>query len=102
VDFKALRDAGAVVVNGSQGHWVQGFDVSAGGFIHYGVGNLFFGDQEGVGTHQTFVDRHAFYDGRYLGAELRSAFIQDYSQPRPMTPAERAQLLKTLFAATGY
>jgi poly-gamma-glutamate synthesis protein (capsule biosynthesis protein) len=101
-DFKALRDAGAVVVNGSQGHHVQGFDVSAAGFIHYGTGNLFFGDQEGVGTHQTFVDRHAFYDGHYLGSDLRSAFIENYSQPRPMKPDERASLLKTLFAATGY
>jgi poly-gamma-glutamate synthesis protein (capsule biosynthesis protein) len=101
-DFKALRDAGAVVVNGSQGHHVQGFDVSANGFIHYGTGNLFFGDQEGDGTHQTFVDRHAFYDGQYLGVDLRSAFIQNYSQPRPMTPDERAKLLKTLFASTGY
>jgi poly-gamma-glutamate synthesis protein (capsule biosynthesis protein) len=101
-DFKALRDAGAVVVNGSQGHHVQGFDVSATGFIHYGTGNLFFGDQEGEGTHQTFVDRHAFYDGRYLGTDLRSAYIQDYSQPRPMQPDERAKLLRTLFAATGY
>src|SRR4029453_17990217 len=71
-DFKALRDAGAVVVNGSQGHHVQGFDVSAGGFIHYGTGNLFFGDQFEVGAHQTFVDRQAFYNGKYLGADLRS------------------------------
>ena len=101
-DFKALRDAGAVVVNGSQGHHVQGFDVSASGFIHYGTGNLFFGDQEGVGTHQTFVDRHAFYDGRYLGTDLRSAYIENYSQPRPLNPDERAKLLKTLFAATDY
>ena len=101
-DFKALRDAGAVVVNGSQGHHVQGFDVSATGFIHYGTGNLFFGDQEGEGTHQTFVDRHIFYDGRYLGTDLRSAYIENYSQPRPMKPDERAKLLKTLFAATGY
>ena len=101
-DFNALRDAGAVVVNGSQGHWVQGFDVAAGGFIHYGVGNLFFGDQEGAGTHQMFVDRHAFYDGRYLGVDLRSGFIVDYSKPEPMSPVERQKLLKILFAATGY
>jgi poly-gamma-glutamate synthesis protein (capsule biosynthesis protein) len=101
-DFKALRDAGALVVSGSQGHHVQGFDVSAGGFIHYGVGNLFFGDQEGVGTHQTFVDRHAFYNGRYLGADLRSAFIEDYSKPVPMKVQDRARLLKTLFESTGY
>ena len=102
LDFAALRDAGAVVVNGSQGHHVQGFDVSAQGFIHYGTGNLFFGDQEGVGTHQTFVDRHVFYAGKYLGTDLRTAFIIDYSQPKPMTPEDRAALLKILFKASGY
>ncbi len=101
-DFKALRDAGAVVVNGSQGHWVQGFDVSRAGFIHYGVGNLFFGDQAGIGTHQTFVDRHIFYNGRYLGTDLRTAFIVDYSRPEPMSETDRAKLLQTLFAASGY
>jgi poly-gamma-glutamate synthesis protein (capsule biosynthesis protein) len=97
-DFKALRDAGAVIVNGSQGHHAQGFDVNAQGFIHYGTGNLFFGDQAGVGTHQSFVDRHTFYNGRYLGVELKTALIRDNSQPVPMTPKERASLLGTLFA----
>jgi poly-gamma-glutamate synthesis protein (capsule biosynthesis protein) len=97
-DFKALRDAGAIIVNGSQGHHVQGFDVSASGFIHYGVGNLFFGDQAQPGAKQTFVDRHVLYDGAYLGVDLRTAQIEDFSQPRPMTPAQRASLLKTLFA----
>ena len=101
-DFKALRDAGAVVVNGSQGHHAQGFDVSASGFIHYGTGNLFFGDQAGAGTHQSFVDRHAFYKGKYLGVDLRTAFIEDYSQPVPMKPTDRAELLRKLFDATGY
>ena len=101
-DFHALRDAGAVVVNGSQGHHAQGFDVDANGFVHYGTGNLFFGDQAGVGTHQSFVDRHVFYNGRYLGVDLRTAYIEDYSQPVPMLPPARAKLLSTLFAASGY
>ena len=101
-DFAALRDAGAVVVNGSQGHHAQGFNVEANGFIHYGTGNLFFGDQAGAGTHQSFVDRHVFYNGRYLGVDLRTAYIEDYSQPVPMLPPARAKLLSTLFAASGY
>ena len=102
-DFASLRDAGAAVVNGSQGHHVQGFDVSAAGFIHWGTGNLFFGDQTFMkGTQQTFVDRHVFYDNKYLGTDLRSAMIQDASQPRPMTPDERADLLKTLFAVSRF
>lgn len=101
-DFDALRQAGAVVVNGSQGHHAQGFDVNEQGFLHYGVGNLFFGDQVGAGTHQTFVDRHVFYNGQYLGVDLRTAFIIDNSQPVPMSAGARATLLRKLFDVSGY
>lgn len=102
-DFAALREAGAVVVNGSQGHHVQGFDVNANGFIHWGTGNIFFGDQTfSRGALTTMVDRHVFYDNRYLGADLRTAFIEDLSQPRPMTPEERAELLTTLFEVSRF
>jgi poly-gamma-glutamate synthesis protein (capsule biosynthesis protein) len=97
-DFQSMREAGAVVVNGSQGHHAQGFDVNEKGFIHYGTGNLFFGDQPGLGTHQTFVDRHVFYNGKYLGVEIKTAFIEDFSQPRPMRPEERSNFLKLIFA----
>ncbi|BCX02980.1 MAG: hypothetical protein KatS3mg053_0918 [Candidatus Roseilinea sp.] len=102
-DFDALREAGAVIVSGSQGHHAQGFDVNEKGFLHYGLGNFFFGDQTfSKGTLQTFVDRHVFYDGRYLGVDLRTAFIEDNSQPVPMNEAERAELLRTLFKVSGY
>jgi poly-gamma-glutamate synthesis protein (capsule biosynthesis protein) len=100
-DFNALREAGAVVVNGSQGHHAQGFSVNDKGFVHYGTGNLFFGDQAGPGAKTTFVDRHTFYDGKYLGADLRTAFIEDNSQPRPMNEKDRAALLRRLFGASG-
>jgi poly-gamma-glutamate synthesis protein (capsule biosynthesis protein) len=101
-DFNALREAGAVVVNGSQGHHAQGFSVNDKGFVHYGVGNLFFGDQAGPGAKTTFVDRHAFYDGKYLGVDLRTAFIQDNSQPVPMNEKDRAALLRRLFGVSGW
>ena len=101
-DFDALRAAGAVVVNGSQGHHAAGFGVNEQGFVHYGVGNFFFGDQAGIGPNQSMVDRHVFYDGRYLGVDVKTAQIRDYSQPQPMTPKERAALLKTLFRASGW
>jgi poly-gamma-glutamate synthesis protein (capsule biosynthesis protein) len=102
-DFAALRDAGAVVVNGSQGHHVQGFDVSAEGFIHWGTGNFFFGDQIfSRGALTTMVDRHVFYDNKYLGVDLRTAFIEDLSQPVPATPEDRAELLRTLFDVSRF
>ncbi len=100
-DFRALRDAGAVVINGSQGHHAQGFEVDTRSMIHFGVGNLFFGDQLEPGAKQTFVDRHVFYGGRYLGAEIKTAQIEDWSQPRPMSATARAQLLKIVFDAAA-
>ncbi len=101
-DFDALRNAGAVVVNGSQGHHAAGFSVNDKGFVHYGVGNLFFGDQAGTGNKQSMVDRHVFYENRYLGVEIKTAFIRDLSQPQPMSAKDRAALLATLFRASGY
>jgi poly-gamma-glutamate synthesis protein (capsule biosynthesis protein) len=102
-DFAALRDAGAVVVNGSQGHHVQAFDVSGQGFIHWGTGNIFFGDQTfSRGAQTTMVDRHVFYDNKYLGADLRTAFIEDSSQPVPMNEKDRAELLETLFEVSRF
>jgi poly-gamma-glutamate synthesis protein (capsule biosynthesis protein) len=102
-DFAALRDAGAVVVNGSQGHHVQGFDISAEGFIHWGTGNFFFGDQIfSDGTLQSFVDRHVFYDNKYLGVDLRTAWLEDLAQPVPMPPEDRAKLLTTLFDVSRF
>lgn len=101
-DFDALREAGAIIVNGSQGHHAQGFDVNEKGYLHYGTGNLFFGDQAGPGAKQTMVDRHVFYNNRYLGVDVKTAFIRDNSQPQPMNAKDRAALLATLFKASGY
>ena len=51
---------------------------------------------------QGFIDRHVFYDGRYLGVELLTIQFVDYARPRPMTPAEREALLRAVFAASGW
>ncbi len=102
LDFRKLVDWGAIIVSGSQGHHPQGFDLYNGGFIHYGVGNLFFGDQIDPATRQTFVDRYLIYENRLLSVELLTAQIEDYSQPRPMTADERRLLLQKVFAASGW
>ncbi len=99
-DFRALAEAGAVVVQGSQAHQPQGFDFQAGAFIHYGLGNLFFDQMQSLGTRQEFIDRLVFYDGRLLGVDLRTALLEDGARPRPMTPEERRALLEAVFAAS--
>jgi hypothetical protein len=101
-DFRRLVDAGAAIVSGSQGHHPQGFDLYRGGFIHYGVGNLFFDQMQTLGTRQMFVDRYVIYKGRVLGVELLTGIRDDPAQPRPMTPSERRTFLQTIFKASGW
>lgn len=101
-DFRAMAEAGAAIVSGSQAHWPQGFDFHAGGFIHYGLGNLFFDQMQRLEYRQEFLDRHVFYDGRHISTELLTAMLEDYARPRPMTPEERQELLEAAFAVSGW
>jgi hypothetical protein len=102
-DFHAMADAGAVIVSGSQAHHPQTFDFAGGSLIHYGLGNLFF-DQYFVmeATQNSFIDRHVFYNGRYLGAELITITFVDYARPRFMSPQERSVFLNAVFTAGGW
>jgi poly-gamma-glutamate synthesis protein (capsule biosynthesis protein) len=110
-DFRLMADAGADIVSGSQGHYAQAMEFYNGGFLHYGIGNLFF-DQMGydnpsngkrtTNTRREFLDRHVFYDGKYISTELLTAMLYDYAQPRPMTPEERKTFLEEYFAASGW
>jgi poly-gamma-glutamate synthesis protein (capsule biosynthesis protein) len=101
-DFRGLVDAGAVIVSGSQAHQPQGFEFYKGGFIHYGLGNLFFDQMWSLGTRQEVIDRHVIYQGRHISTELYTYMLEDYSQPRPMTAKERQELLSALFKASGW
>lgn len=103
-NFRAAIDAGAIIVSGSQAHFPQIMEFYNGGFIHYGLGNLFF-DQMDVpvpGTRREFVDRHIFYDGRHIQTELLTALLEDYARPRPMSESERQDFLTDIFKAGGW
>ena len=102
-EFGLIADSGAVIVSGSQAHHPQGFNFSGAAFLHYGLGNLFF-DQFGFGEalDTAFIDRHVFYQGRYLGVELFTIQFVDYARPRFMTPDERSELLSSVFSASGW
>lgn len=102
-DFRSMAEAGAVIVSGSQAHQPQAFEFDNGALIHYGLGNLFFDQYDvSLATRQAFIDRHVFYDGRYLGVELLPIMFVDYARPRPMTPGERDDLLRSVFSASGW
>jgi len=96
-DFRRLAQAGAVIVSGSQSHYPQTITFVGKNFVHYGLGNLFFDQMDLLATRQEFIDRHVFYNGRYLGVELLTALLEDSARPRPMTTQERAEFLEKIF-----
>lgn len=109
-DFRTVADAGATVVSGSQAHYPHLMEFRGDAFIHYGLGNLFF-DQMAYElpdgsiideTRREFIDRHVFYDGKYLGVELLTAMLEDFSRPRPMNERERTQFLSEYFFYSGW
>ncbi len=104
-DFQGMAEAGAVIVSGSQAHQPLNFEFDAGGLIHYGLGNLFFDQYHYYSTPITdraFLDRHVFYDGRYLGVELLTIQFVDLARSRPTTPEERLDLLQAVFRGSGW
>jgi poly-gamma-glutamate synthesis protein (capsule biosynthesis protein) len=100
--FREAVDAGAMIVSGSQAHQPQGMEFYAGGFIHYGLGNLFFDQMQTLDYRRELLDRHVFYDGRHISTELLTALLEDYSQPRPMTLVERSEFLTEIFQESGW
>ena len=102
-DFRQMAEAGAVIVSGSQAHQPQGMEFLNDAFIHYGLGNLFF-DQYGLcpACEQGVIDRHVFYNGRYISTELLPTQFIDYARPRPMTVDEANSLFQALFSASGW
>jgi len=97
-DSRLMADAGATIVSGSQAHQPHMLEFYGDSLIHYGLGNLFF-DQLGWfdDTNKAFLDRHFFYDGKYLGVELITVQFFNWSTPTLMTPEARAAMLERLF-----
>jgi poly-gamma-glutamate synthesis protein (capsule biosynthesis protein) len=108
--FHSVADAGSTIVSGSQAHFPHIMEFRGDSFIHYGLGNLFFDQMTYIlpngdvidGTRREFLDRHVFYDGHYLGMELLTAMLEDYSRPRPMTVDERTAFLTEYFNLSGW
>ncbi len=108
--FRRAADEGASIVSGSQAHYPQIMEFYGDSFIHYGLGNLFFDQMTYIlpngevidETRREFLDHHVFYDGHYLGMELLTAVLEDYSRPRPMTESERTAFLSEYFYYSGW
>ncbi len=102
LNFESLAAAGADIISGSQAHQPMGFSFANNKFIHFGVGNLFFDQMDYVENRQMFADKVVLYQGRPISVVLFTGMMEDYSQPRPMTPDERSGFLQLIFEASGW
>ena len=100
-DFRPLADAGAVIVNGSQSHVAKAMEFWNNGFIHYGLGNLFFDQPEFYITYDGIIQKHFFYQGRHISTQLLTITLQETAKPRLMTPEERQKFLNGLFETSS-
>lgn len=96
-----MARAGAALISGSQSHFPQGFAFVGDTLVHYGLGNTFF-DQMDFGSSRGFLDRSVFYEGRLISTEVFTIRLEDYAQPRLMTPEERTALLEKIFTKGGW
>jgi hypothetical protein len=108
-EFRELREQSVDIVTGVQSHVPQAFEpymaeTGAGtsdrpGVIVYGLGNLFFDQMWSWQTRTELMARHTIYRGQVISTEILTAVLEDYAQPRWATGAERAGLLRSIFAA---
>jgi hypothetical protein len=101
-DFQALKDGGADIVTGVMAHAPQAVELRGDGIILYGLGNLYFDQTWSWPTRTGLVVRHAIYDGRLLNTELLVTVIEPDMQLRWATPQEKLEVLKSVFAASGW
>ena len=100
-DFRRIIDAGADIVSGSQSHYPMGVEFRGDGFINYGLGNLFFGQQLAIlGNNPGIIAKHIFYKGKHINTILITTMLNNFSQPRLTTPEERVELLQSIFAGS--
>jgi len=97
-DFRRMTDAGADIVSGSQSHHPMGVEFREDGFINYGLGNLFFGQQLTIlGNNPGIIAKHIFYKNKHINTILITTMLNEFSQPRLTTPEERVELLNSIF-----
>ena len=95
-DFRAIVDAGADVVTGSQAHQPQVVEWYLGKPIFYGLGNLFFDQTWSAATRQSLIVHHYVYDGRLLSVEILPTTMGGDCQPTLAEGQERDEILRTV------
>lgn len=94
---KALIDAGADVVIGSQAHQPQTFELYHDKLIFYGIGNFMFDQIHRVGVRQAYFLECYFYKGAIIQFIPRFTYMGDDRRPSPATNAQIEAIKKAVY-----
>ena len=94
-------DAGANLVIGNHPHWVQAAEVIDETFVAYALGNFVFDQNWSPETQQGVVLDAAFHGARLVGVQYHPVRIIDWHQPVFAEPAEAAQIMERIWAASA-
>lgn len=84
----AAIDAGAAAVIGTHPHWTQGIEWYNGHFIAYSLGNFIFDQNWSDETRRSVAAQLTFTGTTVTGVELKPVYIENWVQPRFLTPSE--------------
>jgi poly-gamma-glutamate synthesis protein (capsule biosynthesis protein) len=90
---RAAIDAGATMVVTNHPHVIQGMETYAGKPIVYSVGNFIFDQMFSVEVRTGLILELVFRGNRVVGLRTRGVEIEDFNQPRLMSPGEHAAIM---------
>lgn len=97
--FRAIIDAGADMVIGTQAHQPQTYELYNGKPIYYGLGNLYFDQIQWPGTERGIILTHYFHDGKLLQTKLSPTVYDQALQVHLMSDTDAVSFLGRLIKA---
>lgn len=99
---KLAIDSGADIVTGVHPNYVQGIEYYKDGIIFYGLGSFLIDDFADQAAREGMFVKHIFYDGKYLGYELATVYMQDNIQLVATESDKRDQILDKVFDNSNF
>jgi poly-gamma-glutamate synthesis protein (capsule biosynthesis protein) len=96
----AAIDAGAAMVITNHPHLIQGMEVYAGKPIVYSPGNFILDQMWAAEVRSGFALEIVVRGAAIVGLRFHGVEIEEFHQPRPMSPGEQAALMDRFWSAS--
>ena len=100
--FRQAIDLGADIVVGTQAHQPQTYELYKEGIIFYGLGNLYFDQDEWIGTRQGIILSLFVQDSNLVQVKITPTIMDSNLIPRVAEKADSNLLLNLLKSARNF